>query len=214
MIVRQLVVSAFESNCYLVGDERTRQAFVIDPGDEPDVILEALEVSHLQAKLILATHAHIDHVMAAAAVREATGAPFMMHPADAGLLAAMPMQARHFLGIELPPPPPVDAWLKEGETVAIDDIKLKVLLTPGHSNGSVSFYWAPPPGERGIVFSGDALFQGSIGRTDLGGDFPTLERSIRTQLYTLPDDTVVLSGHGDATTIGREKLTNPFVSED
>ena len=214
MIVRQLVVSPFESNCYLVGDERTRQAFVIDPGDEPDVILEALEASHLQAKLILATHAHIDHVMAVAAIREATGAPFMMHPADASLLAAMPLQARHFLGVELPPTPPVDAWLQEGETVAIDDIKLKVLLTPGHSNGSVSFYWAPPPGERGIVFSGDALFQGSIGRTDLGGDFPTLERSIRSQLYILPDDTIVLSGHGGATTIGREKRTNPFVNED
>ena len=212
MIVRRLVVSVFEANCYIVGDERTRQAFVIDPGDDADQILEALEASRLQAKLILATHAHLDHVMAVAQVREATGAPFMLHPADAPLLAAMPVQARHFLGVELPPPPPVDAWLTAGETVAIDDIPLKVLLTPGHSSGSVSFYWTPPPGERGIVFSGDALFQGSIGRTDLGGDFLTLERSIRTQLYTLPDDTVVLSGHGDATTIGREKRTNPFVN--
>ena len=230
MIVQRLVVSPFQVNCYLVGDERTREAVVIDPGDEAERILAALREQGLTAKLIIATHGHIDHVMALAGVKAATGAPILMHRGDQPLLDNLPAMARSFLGYTVPPPPPVDQWLEDGHSVGLAGLQFRVLFTPGHSWGSVSLYWSPPdPADAtatqfidlnprrwrggGIVFSGDALFQGSIGRTDLGGDFPTLAAAIRTQLFTLPDDTLVLSGHGEPTTVGFEKRTNPFVGE-
>ncbi|MCW5851664.1 MAG: MBL fold metallo-hydrolase [Anaerolineae bacterium] len=230
MIIQRLVVSLFQANCYIVGNEHTGEAIVIDPGDEADRILDALRLQGLTARLIIATHGHLDHVMALGPVKAATGAPILMHRGDQPLLDNLPMMAQSFLGQRLPPPPPVDQWLEEGQTVGLEALGFKVLFTPGHSWGSVSLYWAPPdpsPADTvkfidlnvrrwrggGIVFSGDALFQGSIGRTDLGGDFPTLAAAIRSQLFTLPDETLVLSGHGEPTTIGFEKRTNPFVGE-
>lgn len=230
MIVQRLVVSPFQANCYIVGDEATREAMVIDPGDEADRILDALRQRDLTARLIIATHGHVDHVMALGAVKAATGAPILMHRGDQPLLDNLPALARAFLGHAVPPAPAVDQWLEDGQTVGLAGLPLRVLFTPGHSWGSVSLYWAPPATPTadavsfidlnprrwrggGIVFSGDALFQGSIGRTDLGGDFPTLAAAIRTQLFTLPDDTLVLSGHGEPTTVGVEKRTNPFVGE-
>jgi hydroxyacylglutathione hydrolase len=214
MNIQRLTVSAFQSNCYIVGNEETKEAIVIDPGDEGDRILAALQDAGLTTKLIVATHAHLDHVMAVSAVQAATGAPFLMHPGDADALDYLPDIAQRMLGVDIPPAPPVDRWLAEGDSVEIDGIQLKVLFTPGHSPGSVSLLYAPP-GERSVVFSGDALFAGSIGRTDLpGGDFNTLARSIREKLFTLPDNTLVLSGHGGPTTIGQERRTNPFVGEE
>ena len=224
------VVSPFQANCYIVGDEDTREAIVIDPGDEADRILDALRQQGMTARLIILTHGHVDHVMALGAVKTATGAPVLMHRGDQPLLDNLPALARAFLGHAVPPAPAVDGWLEDGQTVGLEGLKFKVLFTPGHSWGSVSLYWTPTEAESeavefmdltprrwrggGIVFTGDALFQGSIGRTDLGGDFPTLAAAIRTQLFTLPAETLVLSGHGEPTTIGFEKRTNPFVGED
>ncbi len=212
MIIQRLTLGSFQSNCYIVGLESTGEGVVIDPGDEPETILAAVRDSNLAIRLIIATHGHIDHILAAHALCEATGAPFAMHQADRPLLDGLPDIARRWLGV-IANAPTVDRWLEAGDTIGIDGLQLRVLHTPGHSWGSISLYWAPPPGEAGIVFSGDALFAGGIGRTDLGGDYPTLERSIREQLFTLPDDTVVLSGHGGPTTIGRERRTNPWVGE-
>ena len=212
MIIQRLTLGSFQSNCYIVGLESTGEGVVIDPGDEPETILAAVRDSNLAIRLIIASHGHIDHILAAHALCEATGAPFAMHQADRPLLDGLPDIARRWLGV-IANAPTVDRWLEAGDTIGIDGLQLRVLHTPGHSWGSISLYWAPPPGEAGIVFSGDALFAGGIGRTDLGGDYPTLERSIREQLFTLPDDTVVLSGHGGPTTIGRERRTNPWVGE-
>lgn len=212
MIIQRLCLGSFQSNCYIVGLESTGEGVVIDPGDEPETILAAVRDSNLTIRRIIATHGHIDHILAAQAVCEATGAPFAMHEGDRSLVEGLLDIARRWLGVAATPPT-VDRWLEAGDTIGIDGFQLHVLYTPGHSWGSISLYWAPPPGEAGIVFSGDALFAGGIGRTDLGGDYPTLERSIREQLFTLPDDTVVLSGHGGQTTIGRERRTNPWVGD-
>ena len=228
MLIERLQVSAFQANCYIVADETTGEALIIDAGDEADVILDAVRRHNFTVKLIIATHGHIDHVMAVGAVKDATGAPFVMHAADKPLLERLPDIAARWLGTPVPPPPLPDRWLVEGESVGLAGMQFRVRLTPGHSAGSVSLVWEAgdarpevrilgfgrplqPPG--GIVFIGDALFAGSIGRTDLGGDFPTLERSIHSQLFTLPDDTLVLSGHGGPTFIGHERKTNPFVGE-
>lgn len=212
MIIERLSLGSFQANCYIVGPEASGEAIIIDPGDEPQTILQAARDLKLTPRLIIATHGHIDHILAAQALREATGAPFAMHQADRPLLEGLPDIARRWLGVAATPPA-VDRWLEAGDSIGIDGLQLRVLYTPGHSWGSISLYWTPPPGEAGIVFSGDALFAGGIGRTDLGGDFPTLARSIREQLFTLPADTVVLSGHGGPTTIGRERRTNPWVGE-
>lgn len=230
MLIHGLVLGMFQSNCYIVVDEARREAVVIDPGDEAETILQAIADLGVQVKLIIATHAHLDHVMAVSAVKEATGAPFLMHQGDATLLAMLPQIGRMWLGQTLPPAPPVDHWLTPGETVGLHTIPFRVLFTPGHSMGSVSLYWRQPAGqpvlvrvtgmgvrrpwERDIVFSGDALFAGSIGRTDLGGDMDMLLGSIRRELLTLPDDTLVLSGHGGPTTVGQERQSNPFVGAD
>ena len=212
MIIERLSLGSFQANCYIFGPEASGEAVIIDPGDEPQTILQAARDLKLTPRLIIATHGHIDHILAAQALCEATGAPFAMHQADRPLLEGLPDIARRWLGVAATPPT-VDRWLEAGDSIGIDGLQLRVLYTPGHSWGSISLYWTPPPGEAGIVFSGDALFAGGIGRTDLGGDFPTLARSIREQLFTLPADTVVLSGHGGPTTIGRERRTNPWVGE-
>jgi len=196
---------SFAENCYLVADPQVREAVLVDPGEEAELFLDRLKAEGLRLREIWLTHAHIDHVAGVSAVKAATGAPILLHPADRLLYDNAPTQAAMF-GLHMDTLPPVDGALVDGQTVSVGQFAFEVRHTPGHSPGSVSFIG------HGLAFSGDVLFAGSVGRTDLpGGDTATLLTSIKTRLYTLPDDTAVLSGHGPATTIGEEKRTNPFV---
>jgi hydroxyacylglutathione hydrolase len=202
-------VGPFAENSYFLVDEPSREAVAVDPGDEPERLLEIVKRHDLRVKWILNTHGHLDHVGAVAALQEATGAPFRIHEADLFLVEAIPEQAALF-GLSPPPIPRVDGHLKEGDvfTVGNGALRIEVLETPGHSPGSVTLR----AGHDLIV--GDALFAGSIGRTDLpGGDTETLLRSIREKLLGFPDDTRVHPGHMGSTTIGRERRTNPFLQD-
>jgi hydroxyacylglutathione hydrolase len=196
----------FAQNCYLVADRRTRDAVIIDPGEEPSMFLAELDTRGWTLRGIWLTHAHIDHIMGVEAVRRATGAPIHLHPLDRAIYDALP-QFGTWVGLQLGPPPPPDVALQHGVPVRVGQFEFDVRFTPGHSPGSVSFVG------HDMVFGGDVLFNGSVGRTDLpGGDPATLMTSIQTQFLSLPDSTVVHSGHGPATTIGVERLTNPFLT--
>lgn len=196
----------FAENCYLVGDRATRQAVMVDPGEEPRLFLAELDTRGWSLQAIWLTHAHLDHIMGVRAVRDATGVPIHLHPADRPLYDALPRQGE-WLGLPLQVPPPPDADLSDGQLLRLGNHEFLVRHTPGHSPGSVSFV-----GE-GLVLGGDVLFNGSIGRTDLpGGDFPTLMHSLQSVLLALPDSTVVYSGHGPETTVGVERMTNPFLT--
>jgi hydroxyacylglutathione hydrolase len=193
-------------NCYLVADRRTRDAVIIDPGEESAMFLAELDTRAWTLRAVWLTHAHIDHIVGVAAVQRATGAPIHLHPLDRPIYDALP-QFGGWIGLELDPPPAPNVELHPGAKLRVGDFGFEVRFTPGHSPGSVSFVGP------GMVFSGDVLFNGSIGRTDLpGADFATLMNSIQTQLLSLPDSTVVYSGHGPDTTIGIERLTNPFLT--
>lgn len=205
MIIKQLTVGPIMANCYILGCERTREAAVIDPGDETDKILMSLASEKLTLKHILNTHGHFDHVGGNRQLKDATGAELLIHAADATMLAQLSASAAAF-GLSAQNSPPPDRTVAEGDRVTFGDIALTVLHTPGHTPGGISFHT-----DR-CVFVGDALFYGSIGRTDFpGGDYDTLIASIRTKLFTLDDDTTVYTGHGPATTVGQEKRSNPFV---
>jgi len=207
MILETLVVGPLAVNCYLVGDEGTREAMVIDPGGDAREILNTIRHGRLSVKAIVNTHAHFDHVGALNEVREATGAPFMLHADEVPILGAASMSATMF-GMRVAQPKPADRLLREGDAVRVGNLALKVLFTPGHTPGGICLL-----GDQ-CVFVGDTLFQGSIGRTDFpGGDYGTLMASIRDKLLPLPDATVVYAGHGAATTIGAEKQFNPFVRQ-
>jgi hydroxyacylglutathione hydrolase len=196
----------FVENCYLVADRRTREAVMIDPGEEPAMFLAELDTRAWALKAIWLTHGHVDHILGVAAVRAATGAPIHLHPLERPIYDALP-QFGAWVGLRLDPPPPPDVELRPGTPVRVGGYEFEVRFTPGHSPGSVSFVG------HGMVFGGDVLFNGSIGRTDLpGGDLPTLLSTIQTQFLSLPDSTVVHSGHGPDTTIGVERLTNPFLT--
>jgi hydroxyacylglutathione hydrolase len=206
-VYEHLVVGLLQCNCYLVGDPETSDAIVVDPGDDPDAILAAAERHGLRLGAAVATHAHFDHVLAAQALRERAGIPFWVHGDDLDILSQQQEAGRWFLGIELPPPPEVDRRLTDGDEAAAGSLRLEVVHTPGHSPGSISLV---APDEA--VFSGDTLFAGSIGRTDLpGADYNTLIRSIKDVLFEFGDEAVVHPGHGPETTIGRERTTNPFL---
>jgi len=182
------------------------QAALIDPGEEWERFLAALDAEAARLTAIWLTHAHIDHILGVGEVHAATGAPIWLHPADRALYESLPEQGRWF-GLRAAPPPVPTQALAHGQRLTVGRAALEVRHTPGHSPGSVSLV-----GE-GVVFSGDALFAGSIGRTDLpGGDYPTLIASIRRELLSLDDTTRVLSGHGPETTIGEERRTNPFLT--
>ena len=200
-------VGPLACNCYVVGDPATKHAIVIDPGGDADDIAERIVERGLTITAIVATHAHFDHIIGAERLRALTGAPFHMHPSDAPLLPWMQESGRLFLGVDLPPPPEIDTPAAEGDALVAGTARFEVLHTPGHSPGSISL------AAEGVLFSGDTLFAGSIGRTDLpGGDTQSLLDAVRAKLYVFDDDVPVYPGHGPPTTIGREKATNPFVS--
>jgi glyoxylase-like metal-dependent hydrolase (beta-lactamase superfamily II) len=202
----QLPNGQFVENCWLIADPRTREAVMIDPGEEPAMFLAELDTRRWTLRAVWLTHAHIDHILGVSAVKQATGVPVFLHPADRSLYVALSEQGAWF-GMRPEPPPPPDHALAAGQRVTVGDLAFEVRHTPGHSPGSVSFVG------HGSIFGGDVLFNGSIGRTDLpGGDFATLMRSIQQEFLCLPDSVVVRSGHGPDTTIGVERLTNPFVT--
>ena len=197
------------TNAYLVGDEDTQEAILIDPVDQADLLKKMADDAGWTIKLILATHAHFDHVLASKALKEITGAPFYLHSEAAERLKDLPETGLRFTGSLYPEAATPDRLLTtEPETIELGAIKLETLYTPGHAPGHLAFYLR----DHDLVFSGDALFAGSVGRTDLpGGDHALLIRMIREKLLTLPDETTVLPGHGGATTIGQERKTNPFL---
>lgn len=200
-----LTNGVFAENTYLVADAARREAVVVDPGEEAPLFLKRLEHEGWRATGIWLTHAHLDHVAGVAEVKAATGADVWLHPADRSLYDSVPAQAAMF-GLEAEAQPPPDHQLADGQRLAVGDFTFEVLHTPGHTPGHVTFVGSA------LALDGDVLFAGSIGRTDLpGGDTQALMTSIRRRLYTLPDATTVLPGHGPATTIGEEKRTNPFV---
>lgn len=201
-------VGPLACNCAILVDDATGQAAVVDPGDEPARILAALERAGARAVTLLHTHAHFDHIAGTAEVHRATGAAIRLHPDDRFLYDILVEQGKLF-GFRFEPPAAVTAPLSDDEEIAVGGAAVRVIHTPGHSPGSSCFLVG---GEAPVLFSGDTLFRDSIGRTDLwGGSFPTIERSIRERLYRLPDDLAVVPGHGEKTTIGREKRSNPFV---
>lgn len=219
MIIEELTVTAFQQHTRILGCEKTKQAICIDPGDEAERIVEILERHGLNLQAIALTHAHLDHVGAVAALKKLQpNAKINLHRGDEFMYAGLPEQPAWIgipraqwpaLGFVFEPPPPVDKYWTDGETYNVGELQFKVLHCPGHTPGHVVLY---EPNER-KVFVGDVLFAGSIGRTDLpGGSMEQLLDSIKTKLLSLPDDVTVYSGHGPLTTIGEERLTNPFLT--
>jgi glyoxylase-like metal-dependent hydrolase (beta-lactamase superfamily II) len=207
MIHEILPVGMLQCNCSIFGDETTRQAMVIDPGDEIDRILEVLRRHNLTVTAIVITHAHIDHIGGAQKLKLATGAPVYMNLQDTELQAMLDVQAT-WLGMRTPEAVAIDVPVKDGDKLLVGATEVHVLHTPGHTQGSVCLWM---PAERKLV-AGDTLFRDSIGRTDLpGGDGRQILQSIHDQLLPLPGDTEVFPGHGEPTTIAREKRSNYFL---
>ncbi len=209
IMVRGIVVGVFAENCWVVGNRRTGEGICIDPGDEPDEVLALARDLGVTIKAIANSHAHIDHILGVRGVQAATGANFLLHQSDLELLRNGWRGAAERFGIEegQGPPDPSD-FVRDGDEVEVAGLKLKAIATPGHTPGSVSYY------ADGLLFSGDTLFRGSIGRTDLpGGDFDEEMRSITNELLTLPEDTIVLPGHMQETTVAFERDHNPFVRD-
>eukprot|EP00767_Chilomastix_cuspidata_P000172 gnl/Chilomastix_cuspidata/10409.p1 GENE.gnl/Chilomastix_cuspidata/10409~~gnl/Chilomastix_cuspidata/10409.p1 ORF type:complete len:209 (-),score=7.21 gnl/Chilomastix_cuspidata/10409:12-638(-) len=206
MILKVMPVGPIMANCFILGCEETKEAVVIDPGDEDERILMALADEKLKVKYIINTHGHFDHVAANKPMKDATKADILIHEADAPMLSHLSSMAISF-GLSAENSPPADKFIKEGDVIEFGSIKLDVLHTPGHSQGSVSLYSK----DEKKVFSGDTLFAGSIGRTDLpGGDYNTLITNVRKKIFSLGDDVQVYPGHGPETTVGTEKKFNPF----
>jgi hydroxyacylglutathione hydrolase len=217
-----LPVGMLQCNCHIIGDPKTREAIVIDPGDDSAKILEVIERHHLKVTAIAVTHTHIDHVIGLRRVHEATGAPVYVHGDDLDLYRMLDMQA-NWLGWETPQTSPIDQLVREGDVIRWGAYEAQIIHTPGHTPGSICLYMpcdrleesaATGATKRGAgkLFAGDTLFAGSIGRTDLwGGDFAGIIRSLKGKLLELPDETVVYPGHGEFTTIGKERATNPFL---
>jgi len=207
MIHEILPVGPLQCNCSIIGDETTREAMVIDPGDEIQTILALVRKHNLQVKQIVITHAHIDHVGGAMKLRAATGAPILLNQNDYDLLKMLDVQAA-WIGMPSPGKVDIDQNLGPADTVKAGSLTANVLLTPGHTQGSICLYF---PTEKKLI-AGDTLFAGSIGRTDLpGGSFEKIIHSLHHKLLTLPDETLVIPGHGPTTTIGQEREHNPFL---
>jgi glyoxylase-like metal-dependent hydrolase (beta-lactamase superfamily II) len=207
MIQETLVVGPLQCNCSILGDENSREAIVIDPGDNISRIIDTLARHQLTLKQIIVTHAHIDHIAGALQLKRLTGAPILYNQLDLPLVRMMDMQAA-WLGIRTPEVAPPDADLTDNSTIGVTGLTALVLHTPGHTQGSSCLYL---PDHR-LLIAGDTLFAGSVGRTDLpGGDTRQLLTSIHDRLLTLPDDVKVIPGHGPATRIGEERGNNPFL---
>ena len=207
IIVETIPVGPLQCNCTILGDLVSRKAIVVDPGGDAEILLERLVELNLQVERIIHTHAHLDHFLASGKMKEATGAKLALHREDLFLWDMLEDQCRMF-GIPFEPPPPPDQWLENEEEINLNDIQGKALHTPGHTPGSMCFLFE----SQKLLIAGDTLFQGSIGRTDLwGGDFKKIEKSIQEKLYTLDEETSVITGHGESTSIGHEMRANSFV---
>jgi hydroxyacylglutathione hydrolase len=207
MIHEILPVGPLQCNCSIIGDEASREAMVIDPGDDIDQILALIKKRNLQVKQIVITHAHIDHVGGAMKLRAAAGAPILLNQNDYALLKMLDMQAA-WIGMRNPGKVEIDHSLGQADTVKAGSLTAEVLHTPGHTEGSICLYF---PAESKLI-AGDTLFAGSIGRTDLpGGSYERILRSIHNRVLALPDETTVIPGHGPLTTIGEERESNPFL---
>ena len=205
MIIKKLEVGPIMANCFVLGCESTKEAVVIDPGDDADRILMTLAKAELKVKYLINTHGHFDHVGANKKMKEATSASIAIHAGDEPMLTELSRSASMF-GLSAENSPPADQLIEDGDEISFGEITLKVIHTPGHSPGGVCLH------TPGHLFAGDTLFAGSIGRTDLpGGDYDTLIASIKNRLLELPEDTVVYTGHGPETSIGNEKRMNPFL---
>ena len=203
--VEVLIVGPLFSNCYIVWDDNVKQGVIIDPGDDAEDILKAVRKLGIKIKYILATHGHFDHVGAVAPLKRELKVEFLAHKDDFFFIEDGENAARRW-GVEIEQPPKPDRFIDDGDKIKIGGFDLEVMHTPGHSPGGISFLY------NQMVFGGDTLFQGSIGRTDFRkGSFEDLSKSIKTRLYTLPDNTIVYTGHGPVTTIGDEKRYNAFV---
>jgi glyoxylase-like metal-dependent hydrolase (beta-lactamase superfamily II) len=207
MIHEIFPVGPLQCNCSIIGDETTREAMVIDPGDEIEDVLVLIRKHNLTVKQIVVTHAHIDHVGGAMKLRAATGAPILLNQNDDALLKMLDVQAT-WIGVENPGKVEIDQSIGQGDTVRAGTLTANVIHTPGHTEGSVCLYF---PADRKLI-AGDTLFAGSIGRTDLpGGSMRKIINSLHEKVLTLPDETVVVPGHGPLTTIGEERESNPFL---
>jgi glyoxylase-like metal-dependent hydrolase (beta-lactamase superfamily II) len=207
MIHEILPVGPLQCNCSVVADENTREAMVIDPGDDIEEILAIVNKHRLTVKQIVITHAHIDHVGGAMKLKKATGAPILLNQNDSALLKMLDVQAA-WIGMASPGAVQIDESLGHGDKVSAGSLTADVLHTPGHTEGSICLYFAP---EKKLI-AGDTLFAGSIGRTDLpGGSYKKIIESLHERVLALPDETIVVPGHGPATSIGQERDSNPFL---
>lgn len=207
MNIHSFTIGPLETNAYLVVDEGTRQALLIDPGLESEGIYDFILQERLELSAIVNTHGHFDHVCGSAFFKAKTGKPVLLHRDDVAMMSQAAEQALSY-GFQVPTPPAPDRLLAEGDEVVVGGSRFQVLHTPGHTPGGICLYY-----EEGVVFVGDTLFAGSIGRTDTpGGSAEVLLSSIRNKLLSLPDETAVYPGHGPPTTIGEERVHNPFLT--
>ena len=204
MILEQIIVGPLQTNCYIIGCEKTLEAAVIDPGDEMDKIITVINENNINVKYIFVTHAHVDHIAHLLKLKQEIHAEIVMHADDQFLFDTAAIQAMMF-GLSDPGNPEPDRLVSDNEIIKVGDLEVKVLHTPGHSPGSVTYH------VDNHLFVGDLIFAGSIGRTDLpGGNYTTLINSVKSKIFTLADETIIYPGHGPSTSVGEEKKYNPF----